>query len=48
MIGSWHFTWQDPAALVLVFLALLVAWWLRRRLGRGNKCEKCPAKKDRG
>lgn len=46
MTGSWSFTWQDPVAIALVALALLVAWWLRRRLGRGSKCEECPAKKD--
>jgi len=29
---GWHLTWQDPVALGLVVLVLLLARWLKRRL----------------
>lgn len=39
---DWHLTWQDPVALALVVLSILLSRWLARRLQRTG-CAKCPA-----
>ena len=47
---TWHLTWQDPVALVLSLLGLLLSIWLRRRLGRPGcgGCAQAPAKEGGG
>lgn len=37
-LAGWHLSWQDPVALVLVGLGLVVGVWLHRR---ANACRGC-------
>jgi hypothetical protein len=41
-LGGWHLTWQDPAALLLALLGILLSLWLRTRLGASGGCGSCP------
>lgn len=38
---DWHITWQDPVALALVVLSILLSRWLARRIQRSG-CASCP------
>jgi len=37
---SWHWTWQDPVALALVVLVLLLVRWLKKRVEPAG-CAAC-------
>ncbi|PKN55821.1 MAG: hypothetical protein CVU56_19225 [Deltaproteobacteria bacterium HGW-Deltaproteobacteria-14] len=41
---DWYLTWQDPVALALVVLSILLSRWLAKRVQRsGGGCASCPS-----
>ena len=40
-----HWTWQDPVALLLAVGGIVLALWLRRRIGGAQGCAGCATSK---
>ncbi len=47
-MSSWHWTWQDPIALICAAIGLGAAVVLWRRQLRGGACGHCPLADEHG
>jgi hypothetical protein len=39
---GWHLTWQDPVALLVCLIGLVLSLYLRARLPKESGCGGCP------
>jgi hypothetical protein len=40
-----YWSWQDPVALGLAVAGIVLAFWLRRRIGSAQGCAGCASSK---